>query len=285
MSEDGKQKDGGNNEPQMTEVEKLAVQMGWNPNHDPDSGREFKTAEQYILSSKDIQDTTVKTLRSVKKQNEELVAGMKHLHETHKRSMKAEKTRLEDRIAHLKAQRDEAIGDADKDRVNELDGQIETAKSDIAEIDQTTDAQPANQHQGPAFKQMSADWMAKNPWYGKNDAMTDYIDAQSERFRGLPPEMYFERLTEMAKATFPDYFKDDSGATDPEPEPKKPASQTVVGGQTRQGNDNLKKKYTYEDLSPEQKKNAQFFKRNGVMEIQEYVDEQVRIGNIGLEHK
>lgn len=285
MSEDGKQKEGGNNEPQMTEVETLAVQMGWNPNHDPESGREFKTAEQFILSSKEIQDTTVKTLRSVKKQNEELVAGMKHLHETHKRSMKAEKARLEDKIAHLEAQKDEAIGDADKTRVKELDGQIEAAKSDVAEIDETANAQPANQHTGTAFKQMSADWMAKNPWYGKNDVMTDYIDAQSERFRGLPPEMYFERLTTMAKATFPDYFKENPGETETDTTTTKTPAQAVVGGQTRQTGDNLKKTYTYEDLSTEQKKMASFYKRTGVMEIQEYVDEQVRIGNIGLEHK
>ena len=278
MSEDGKKKEDNHQEPQYTEVETLAMQMGWNPEHDPESGRDFKSADQFILDSKSIQDTTVKALRSVQKQNEELVTGMRHLHETHKRSMKAEKSRLEDKIAHLKAQRDEAIGDADKTRVNELDGQIEKVKSDITEIDQTS-AKPSQQGGDSDFKSESEAWMAENPWYGQNQVMSDYIDTQCERFRGLPPNLYFKKLTEMAKTTFPEHFK--SGATLTDDESKVKRGQTVVGGQTRQTGDNLKKKYTYEDLSPDQKRNAQFFKRNGVMEIQEYVDEQVRIGNIG----
>ena len=164
-------------------------------------------------------------------------------------------------------------------RINELDGQIEAAKSDVAEIDASAKSQPANPSGGD-FKAHSEAWMSENSWYGQNQVMTDYIDTQCERFKGLPPEMYFKRLTEMAKTTFPEHFKGDGAAGDTETGNAQTRTQTVVGGQTRQTGEGGKKTFTFNDLTPEQKKMAQFYKRSGVMELQEYVDEQVKIGNI-----
>lgn len=272
---------GAENQDQHGDVEVLAMKMGWNPDHDPESGREFKSAEQFILDSKEILDTTVKTLRSVKKQNEEVVAGMRHLKDTYQRSAKVEKARLEDKIAQLKAQRDEAIGDADKTRVHEIDSEIETTESNIAEIDESAKETPAS---GGEWKEHSNEWVEANPWYGKNETMTQYIDTQSERFRGLPADTYFKRLTEMAKTAFPDYFKDDTDAGDAGGEKttkQTPKGQTVVGGQTRQtGDGGRKAKYTFNDLTDKQKKMALFFERSKVMSREEYVAEQAKIGNI-----
>lgn len=266
------------NEPQHTEVELLAMQMGWNPEHDVNSGREFKTADKFILDSKEIQNTTVKTLHSLKRTNEDLVTGMQHLQDTHKRSAKIEKNRLEGQIAQLKADKDAAVADADVPKVKEIDAKIETAKTEIAEADQATQKPVAKSDAD--FKTQSEQWISENTWYGQNDVMTKYVDAQSERFRGLPPDMYFKRLTEMAKVTFPQNFEGDVNADAGQTTQQKTA-QTVVGGQTRQTGAGQQKTYTFDDLSGDQKKMAIFFERNKVMKRQEYVNEQVKIGNIG----
>ena len=69
-------KKAGGGEKQYNEVEVLAMKMGWNPEHDENSGRPFKSADQYIIDSKQIQETTVKTLNSLKTTNEQLVADL-----------------------------------------------------------------------------------------------------------------------------------------------------------------------------------------------------------------
>lgn len=264
-------------EKQYTDVEVLAMKMGWNPEHNENSGRPFKGADQYIIDSKQIQDTTVKTLNSLKETNEELVAGMQNLRVHQTKVAKAEKVRIDEKIAELNQKKDQAIEDADKGKVKEVDGQIETLQNSKKDIEETASQPAKSVPAGEAnFKTMSEKWMGDNSWYGKNQEMTSYIDTQSERFKGLPNETYFEKLTETAMVMFPEAFKG-------QPLPgKQPATQqqTVVGGQTRQSGPGAKQKFTFNDLSPDQQKWASFYEKNKVMSRQEYVDEQVKIGNI-----
>ena len=112
-----------------SDVEVLAMKMGWNPEHDENSGRAFKTAEQFILDSKQIQDTTLKTLNNVKKSNEELVEGMKNLRQHHTKLAEVEKGRIDEQIADLNKKRDKHIEDADKAAVKVVDDKIENLKN------------------------------------------------------------------------------------------------------------------------------------------------------------
>ena len=273
------QQGAGDGEKQYNEVEVLAMKMGWNPEHNEDSGRPFKSADQYIIDSKQIQDTTVKTLNSLKTTNEELVAGMKNLKTTYTKVAEVEKARIDNEIIGLKEKRDVHIENSDKGKVKEVDGQIENLQKSKKDMDETVVQQQTQIGTGD-FKVKSAQWMADNSWYGENAEMTNYIDAQSERFRGLPDDTYFEKLSEAAMTMFPEAFK---GKTLPGQKPvagQQTQQQAVVGGQTRQSGPGAKQKFTIQDLSDDQQKFAKFYEKQGVMSVQEYVDEQVKIGNI-----
>ncbi|MBW1845539.1 MAG: hypothetical protein JRI94_00035 [Deltaproteobacteria bacterium] len=277
----GVQKEAGGGEKQYGEVEVLAMKMGWNPEHDENSGRPFKSADQYIIDSKQIQDTTVKTLNSLKATNEELVAGMQNLKTTYTKVAKVEQARIDNEIANLKEKRDVHIENSDKGKVKEVDGQIENLQKSKKDMDEPAAQQQAQQQTGTGdFKAKSAQWMAENSWYGKNTEMTNYIDAQSERFRGLPDDTYFEKLSEVAITMFPEAFKGKALSGQKVVTGQQNQQQTVVGGQTRQTGPGAKQKYTINDLSPDQQKFARFYEKQKVMTVQEYVDEQVKIGNI-----
>lgn len=264
-------------EKQLTDIEVLAMKMGWNPEHDENSGRAFKPAEQYILDSKQIQDTTVKTLNTLKKSNEELVKGMQNLKTHYNKSAEIERGRIDTEIAALKNTRDMAIEDADKGKVKTVDDQIENLQKSKKDMDDSI--KENKQATTASFDSLSKDFMEKNSWYGKNQEMTNYVDAQSERFRGLSDEVYFEKLQEAAMTMFPEAFK---GQQQSDNGGKQPAQnrQTVVGGQTRQTGAGVKTKVTFNDLSEEQQKWAKFYDKTKVMTVQEYVDEQVKIGNV-----
>ena len=276
----GVQKEAGGGEKQYDKVELLAMKMGWNPEHDENSGRPFKSADQYIIDSKQIQDTTVKTLNSLKTTNEQLVAGMKNLKTTYTKVAEVEKARIDNEIVSLKEKRDVHIENSDKGKVKEVDGQIENLQKSKKDMDETVVQQQAGQQIGTGdFKEKSAQWMADNPWYGKNVEMTNYIDAQSERFRGLPDDTYFEKLSESAMTMFPGEFKGQVLPGQKQVAGQQAQQQAVVGGQTRQTGPGAKQKFTIQDLSPDQQKFAKFYEKQKVMTEQEYVDEQVKIGN------
>lgn len=256
-------------------VEELAMKMGWNPEHDESSGRPFVSADEFILRSRDIQNTMSNQLSQLTKTNKELAAGMHQLKEHYQKLTATEVGRLKKEIAEIKNRRDEAIDDGNKDRVRELDEQITNLQQTATEAEAIlkADAQrktasdngDSNANLTPQAKK----WLSDNPWYGTDEEMTSYIDAQADRFRGLPDERYFAMLTKQARDIFPERFEYKTAPT-------------VEGDNLRAGNKGHKhSKFSFNDLSAEQKRWATFYKKQGVMEPQEYVDELVKIGELG----
>jgi hypothetical protein len=204
---------------------------------------------------------------------------MKNLKTTYTKVAEVEKARIDNEIISLKEKRDVHIENSDKGKVKEVDGQIENLQKSKKDMDETVVQQQSQIGTGD-FKAKSAQWMTDNPWYGKNVEMTNYIDAQSERFRGLPDDTYFEKLSESAMTMFPESFKKQVLPGQKTVAGQQTQQQAVVGGQVRQSVPGAKQKFTIQDLSPDQQKFARFYEKQKVMTAQEYVDEQVKIGNI-----
>jgi hypothetical protein len=259
-------------------VEELAMKMGWNPEHNGDAGRPFVSAEEFILRSRDIQNTMSNQLSSLSKTNKELAEGMKQLKTHYQKLTATEVARMKKDIADIKNQRDAAIDDGNKQRVRELDDQLTNLQKEATEAETILAAEGRNAQAGPSAQDngdkqenlspAAKKWLSDNKWYGSDDEMTAYIDTQAERFRGLPDDKYFAMLTKQAREIFPERF---------ETTQKRP--QAVEGQSLRPGKSH-NKKFTFNDLTPEQKKWANFYKRQGVMETQEYVDELVKIGEL-----
>ena len=185
-------------EQKVTEVETLAKQMGWNPDH-KDGDREYKSAQEYILNGREIQNTMSKQLRDSKRKMDGLESGLKMLKTHNDTVYNAQVVALKGKIAELKTQRVEAVEDGDNKAVAVIDTQIK----DISEIPDKLpegDGMP-----DPVF----LDWQDKNDWY-EDAEMKAYADWQGDNnvaLRGLPQKKFLESITNMVKDNFPENFK------------------------------------------------------------------------------
>jgi len=259
---------------ELSPIEELATKMGWNPAHDDSSGRPFVSAEDFILRSREIQKTMSNQLSTLSKTNQELIGGMKQLKDHYTKLTKTEVARLKKDISALKEQRDAAIEDGNKDKVREIDSQLtemETFANDAASSIEASASQnqPGGNGQSDELSPAAKQWLAENPWYETDKEMKAYADAQAEYFRGLPDDKYFKALTARVRGVYPDRFQTTQ---------KRPPA---VEGQSLRPGKKGHNKFTYNDLNEDQRKWAQFYKKQGVMEVQEYVDELARIGELG----
>lgn len=271
---------GGDGDQDWGPVELLAMEMGWRPDGpDPDSGREFVSAEQFIRRGGDIQRTMQKQIESLKQTVEQSNQAMVALREHQQKLMQAEAGKIDQQIDDLETQLDAAIEDADIAKSKKLRTQIDNLKQQkfSSEPAQTPQRQPSQQpaqtQTAPAQPNLSPaaqTWLQENPWYGTDDIMTQYADAQSDRFRGLPEARYFSELTKAVQTMFPDRFPRQHRQSSVEP----PATQ---GGNRRT---NQQKKFTLKDLTDDQRRLARYYEKQGVMKVDQYIQELVRIGEL-----
>ena len=109
------------------DIKALATKLGWNPDYDGDE-RNYVGAEDYILRSREIQDTTARTLRSTKRQVGELEKGFEALKTHNEKVYEVNVKNLKKELRELKKQRKEAKEDGDTELVRELDEEIKDIK-------------------------------------------------------------------------------------------------------------------------------------------------------------
>lgn len=265
---------GSTEEDQFNDVELVALEMGWNPDHD---GEEYKDAKTFILDGQKIQ----KNINTQNQQLKETVSDFRHalesLREHQTKLAQVETGRIETQIDDLNKQLNAAIEDGDVPKSRELLERIDKLRGATAQAPK----QPAGQgQQQPAGQQSVGNlqqltpaqqtFLDENKWYGTDPELTAYADAQSERFRGLPDNRYFSELTRAVKTMFPDRF------------PKRTRTPSVEGGGGRrpQGGGGGGKKFTINDLSDDQKRLAVFYEKQKIMTTDKYIDELVRIGEL-----
>jgi hypothetical protein len=262
---------------ELSNVEKLAVELGWNPDHDESSGRKFVSADEFIRRSREIQNTQTDQIRELQSTNKELINGMKEIKKMYGTMNKAEINRVDTQIDDLTAKRDQAVKDGDTETFNKADKMLKDLSQQKLEMESSLPkddgGKGADDRTGqPQLSETARSWMAKNPWYGQDAEMTRYIDIQCEKYKGLPDDRYFGKLSELAQDAFPDKFDEGGHRRSP-----------VEGGH-RAGGDTggkRKKKFTVNDLSDDQKHWGRFFEKQGVMTMDEYIQEQAELGNIG----
>lgn len=188
--------DGG--EVQLSPVEQLAQKIGWNPNHEGDD-RDFVSAEDYILRSKEIQSTQTKQNKGLKKQVEDLTKGVNLLHEHNDTVYKVQVRALKSRISELEGRRKEAVEDGDSAAVSAIDTQIR----DIREIPEELPVQKIQ-----SIPAEFEEWVEGNDWYRTDPGMKAYADKVGEDFAksGLPLKKVYELVTKEVKKVFPENF-------------------------------------------------------------------------------
>jgi hypothetical protein len=249
-------------EPDFNEIEQVAMKIGWNPKH-KEGDREYVSAEDFIVRSKEIQGTMSKQLKTQTKKIDALTDGLRNLKNHNEAVFKANVASVKREVAKLKAERNEAAEDGDKDIVANIDAQIK-------ELEKTPTELPKEAQQpDPAF----LEWKEDNAWYENDKELRAYADAQGEapEFKGLPYETLLKKVTGRVKKMFPEKFGETKEAT------KTPSAQTVEAAKIRGGG---KKKFTFSDLTSEQKKLCKTFEDTGVMKRDEYIADLVKIGEL-----
>lgn len=208
LNEDPAGPDPGTQDPEVVPdadpVAELATELGWNPDY---TGANAKSAREYILESRRIQDDLSERLRGLKRSTSRELAAMRDGIDTIKWSMEQENKRNVDRlqaeIADLKAKRRTAVQDGEVDTVEAFDQQIESRQNAVraAEAKPPTPRQPAAD---PAWDE----WVPQNQWYNTDADLKQYADnlSQMPAYLALPFDKRLDRIAAAVRQMFPDKF-------------------------------------------------------------------------------
>ena len=222
------------------EIETLATEIGWRPDGELD-------AKDYILKSRDIQDTMREHIKTQKKQLGELGSSVSELKTHNERVYKAEVSKLTTEVNMLKKEKRTAIEDGDADKVDELDEQIDWLKEAMVK--------PKETQANPDFNT----WIEvdKNKWYTEDQEMADYADTIADQHKGAPFERVSALVEKKVKEMFPDKF----------PAKKSLPASPVEGA----GKKIVVAKFTKADLTDSQKDIMNKFVKQGIMTEKDYI--------------
>ena len=254
---------------ELTEVEKVAAKLGWRPEQDfTETPENFVDAETFILRTKDIQDTMRGHLKDQRRQIKDMSTSIEDIKIHNKQVMRAKIGELTEKVEALKSQKKEAIEDGKVEAVEKIDKEIDNIKGEIVEFDKST-----KETKGPEKTEKFDEWQTDNPWYGQDEEMTSYADAQANlpEYEGIKFEKMTKMVTTKVKQMFPDYFKK-GGATPPA---------SPVEKSTRTNKKGAAKTFTVADLTENQRRTCNDFVKKGFMTEQDYINDLATTGELG----
>ena len=230
-------------------VEELASEIGWRPDGE-------LNAKEYILKSRDIQDTMRTHIQDQKKQLTDLGSSVAELKTHNERVFKAEVSKLKTELTDLKKEKREAIEDGDADKVDELDEQIDGVKEAMA----------APKTAKPSANPELTSWLQENTWYDTDPEMAKYADAIADQNTAAPYDRMLRMVETKVKDMFPDKFE--AGAT---PGPGTPKARTPASPVEGSGKKTVGTTFTKADLTSDQKSIMSQFVRQGIMTEKAYI--------------
>lgn len=236
---------------QAPTIEEIATKIGWNPDFE---GPDAVDAVTYILRGKQIQGDLSKRLRTMSKKMEAMEQAVDVIARQGQAAAESKKADVESNIRTLEAQRQAAIGEGDVDKVRELETQITNLHKSVPE--------PQKQ-QAPRAPKEYIEWVANNEWYETDPKMRQWADNYYDNYlpnevKALGLDEIYNHITGAAQKVFPSKFNQ-SAQQQQQQQKIKPAAAPVASPQKKAGS---KKKYTWDDLSYQQKQIAiQFEKR------------------------
>lgn len=193
----------GGEERSLTEVEHLAKEMGWDPDHQSKAGRQPRTAQDWIRS-------TNANNRNLRREVDDLKGSIDRIASVAdkqvRREVEATTREIEERFA--------AAVDA-KDTKGAA-----KAVHDLRALED--DARPAK------GEDPEARFTRENPWYGKDEDATALavVVSSREAKKGASPEAQLKAAAAAVRKTFPNLYEADAeaeadGEAEAEPAPKR----------------------------------------------------------------
>lgn len=239
-------------EPQESPEETLARQSGWRPKEEWDEGKgEWIDAAEFNRRGP-LFDTIGKLKDEIRDYKKSADALIEHNKQIQEHARKAEERGREKALKELEERRREAVQDGDLELFEEID-------KEMAEYKKVETPSP---NVDPAI----SEWIDKNDWFEKDEAMTAYmIHKQNENLgKGHTIEEALRRSEEAVKKEFAHRFEN--------PNKQRGSGVTVPSGQGKGDS------YTINDLPANYRPVYQAIARKMDMPINEYVKQLKELG-------
>jgi len=232
-------------------VEDLAREMGWVPKDEYTRGEDsWVNAAEFIKKGNELHHKFRDDVKSLRKQNADMLKGVEDVKKHVRRTYEAENRRLRDELEGLKAQKLEAIEDADPDRVAQIEEKMEAIQKKEVPVEEEV---PSNPDFDEWYESGGKDWYKVDP------EKTAYADEQAQlpEHRGLSFKKLIKVIESRMAKVFPDH----------EPYTKRPNSPVESPSRKTGG-----KRFAVSDLTSEEKRSMRNFVDLGLMTQKEYLE-------------
>ncbi|MBI0474228.1 hypothetical protein D9601_02460 [Sphingomonas sp. MA1305] len=178
---------------QLTEVEQLAKDMGWDPEYKGSQGKPPRSAQDWIKS-------TDRRNKNLSREVETLRSSIERIVDATDKQVKRE---VERRAQEIEERFSAAVDSGDKQAA---------ARAAQEMRDLEAEAQPTSKG-----RDYEADFARDNPWYGKDEEASAYAVtiAQREAGKGAKPEQQLEAAAAAVRKRFPELFDEQPKREEP----------------------------------------------------------------------
>ena len=264
------------------EVLETAMGQGWVPEEnwegDPDK---WVTPKEFIFRG-ELYDRIKKESRlrsSLENKLEEVTSALQKLGEHNSKLAKVEREKA---LKELRKERISAIREGDDEMALDIEDKI--AEFEKLEDKDTTPVTKVEDKPDPKVEEAAqkafTTWVENNSWYNEKPALRAAAQALGEeilgeyRSEGELPDM------EVLLSDITQRMKSEGLLSKTAGNPMRGARSGIEGDTTR-STKGRRSKFTEKDLSPEQRKFAKTFISQGVLTMDQYIDQLVDVGELG----
>jgi hypothetical protein len=194
-------------EPQYTEIEQRALDMGWRPKDN------FEGSEDDFIDAKEF--VRRKPLfEKIDHQNRQIKAVTKALDEFKNHYTKVRENEFNRALNQLKEARKQAMTEGDGERFTAIDDQIKVVEQEVKVL-QHEQTKPAVQEEvvHPEFQS----WKSRNPWYESTGYMRKFADDAGAQYHksGMSPPEVLAAVEKAVRKEFPQKFVNPNKANAP----------------------------------------------------------------------
>lgn len=197
-----------NKTPELTDVEKRAIEMGWKPRSEFDGEDDaFIDAKEFVRRAP--------LFEKIEHQSKQLKSLERSIDALRQHYTAREEAAVQNAIKQLKEQRKEALSQGDGDAFEVLDEQIKIAEKEVDKINKLEQKQIEPEIH-PEFTQ----WTKRNSWYTETGYMRKWADDYGTQLhqQGKSPLEVLKEVEKAVRKEFPQKFTNPNKANAPDVE-------------------------------------------------------------------
>jgi len=245
------------NQPELTEVEQRALEMGWKPKTDFNGDDDTFVDAKEFVSRKPLFDRIEHQSRELK----EVRKALKALGDHHQKVREVE---YQEALKELRNEKKSALESGDADRLIEIDDRIaeEKAKQVVAQ----NQAQKQANEPHPEF----VNWVKENTWYVADQELRQVADQVGTAYAAANPDLNPQEVLQYVKGRvkrlFPEKFSN----------PNKERPSAVEGSSRAPTRSTASNKDTF-TLTEDERRVMNTFIRSGALSKEEYIADLKKI--------